>query len=315
MEHVKRVKLENCEATFLNLVELRCPHTWTLTFKGKTYKPITEAKCFQMVTCDYIDVGFDDLGQREYLARSDLTAAMEAKEALPIHLEEEVRQVRRAQPDTVVWVAMYHYTNGGYQDYHIVEDLCFGNNKLIISNESVLTSPLSGRPSVLDNLSLIVNCNMASPPPYTVRAAKVICNPVHAMSRAKGASDLKLAAINEEIWAGLQTGNVVIHCLAGVHRASCMVVSHALFRHFRLKHTHISSDIASIYTKLASIRKGVQPLGYLALVTSFREYLEKEAILEQAQQALKAESIKEIELENSEQEQEESSEMEVAKDS
>jgi protein tyrosine phosphatase len=218
---------------------------------------------------------------------------MESKQSLPLHTEETVKDVRRANPKTVVWFATYHYTNEGYQDYHIVEELCFGQNKLVISNESVLTSPLSGRPSVLDNVSLIVNCNMASPPPYTVRTEKVICHPVHAMPRTRGASDTKLAAINEDIWAGLQKGNVVIHCLAGVHRASCIVVSHALFRHYKLQHTHISSDIATIYTKLASIRKGVQPLGYLALVTSFREFLEREATLERAQQALRAQSIKE----------------------
>jgi hypothetical protein len=295
LEHVKRVKLDQHEITFLNLIELRYPHTWTVTLKSKTYKPIVEGKYLQMVSCDYIDVGFDDLGQREYVARSDFSSTMESKQPLPLHTEEAVKDVRRANPKTVVWFATYHYTNEGYQDYHIVEELCWGQNKLVISNESVLTAPLSGRPSVLDNISLIVNCNMASPPPYTVKSQRVICHPVHAMSRARGASDFKLAAINEDIWAGLQTGNVVVHCLAGVHRASCIVVSHALFRHYKLKHTHISSDIATIYTKLASIRKGVQPLGYLALVTSFREYLEKEAILERAQQALRAEATKEVE--------------------
>lgn len=273
LEHVKRVKLESKAASFLNLMDLRYPHTWTVTIKAKTHKPITEEKYFQMVTCDFIDVGFDELGQREYVDRNDFAAAIEAKKPLPIYPEEMVKQVRREKPNTVVWFSTYHY-GAGVQDYNIVEELSCGSNKLIISNESVLTAPLSGKPSVLDNIALIVNCNMPNPPPYTVKAKKVICHPVHAMCRQRGASDEILEKINQQIWAGLQQGNVVVHCLAGVHRASCIVVSHALYRHFKLKHTHIPGDTYELYARLASIRRGVQPLGYLALVTSFREYLE-----------------------------------------
>jgi protein-tyrosine phosphatase len=36
--------------------------------------------------------------------------------------------------------------------------------------------------------------------------------------------------MNEAMWEGLQTGNVVVHCLAGVHRAACVVVTHYLWR-------------------------------------------------------------------------------------
>jgi len=155
---------------------------------------------------------------------------------------------------------------------------CVSDLKLIISNEAILLAPPKSRHGpFFDNVALIVNCNLASPPPYTVTARKVICHPIHTMSRAKGASDSVLYSINDAIWEGLQTGNVVVHCLAGVHRAACVVVSHALYRHYRLRHTYISNDISALYSKLASIRRGVAPLGYLALVTSFRDSLEKQA--------------------------------------
>jgi len=258
-----------------------------------------EAKYLQLLICDFIDVGFDDLGRREYVARKDFSSAMESKQPLPIHSEDEVKQVRRRHPTTVLWMASYCYSSEGFHDYNIVEELCFGSNKLIISNEAILLAPPASRQAlVFDNIALIVNCNLPQPPPYTVTPKKVICHPLHTLSRAQGSSDPIFYSINEAIWAGLQTGNVVVHCLAGVHRAACVVVSHALYRHYKLRHTHISNDIAELYRKLASIRRGVAPLGYLALVSSFRDSLEKQLALQMQMQLEKqAEISKEGETE------------------
>ena len=38
-------------------------------------------------------------------------------------------------------------------------------------------------------------------------------------------------AIQEAIWAQLQRGTVAVHCLAGIHRAACIVACHYLWRY------------------------------------------------------------------------------------
>lgn len=85
-----------------------------------------------------------------------------------------------------------------------------------------------------------------------------------------------LTKFNEAMWEGLQKGSVVVHCLAGVHRAACVVVSHFLWRYYKQGHTYLSPDIAAIYECLGKRRYGVAPLDYVSLVKQFEEHLKSQ---------------------------------------
>jgi protein-tyrosine phosphatase len=110
---------------------------------------------------------------------------------------------------------------------------------------------------------------------YNVEAKKFIYFPVHDLLRNRDAREIveTFRNFNEAIWEGLQSGNVFCHCLAGVHRAACVAVSHYLWRYYKLGHTHLTSDIAKIYKSLSSRRAGVAALGYLELVKVWEAHL------------------------------------------
>ena len=105
-------------------------------------------------------------------------------------------------------------------------------NKIILSSESVLqtTAPhiLESRPpEIFGNISLIVNCHKKEIThnqgrKYSVDPKKVIFHPIHGLLSKTGDEKEIIQVfqeINEAIWEALKTGNVFIHCLAGVHRA------------------------------------------------------------------------------------------------
>ena len=50
--------------------------------------------------------------------------------------------------------------------------------------------------------------------------------------------------------------------MAGFHRAAFIVVSHFLWRHYHLNHSHISHDVPLIYQNIAKIRHGVLILDF-----------------------------------------------------
>merc|ERR1712117_992423 len=65
--------------------------------------------------------------------------------------------------------------------------------------------------------------------------------------------------IQEAMWEALQTGTVAVHCLAGIHRAACIVACHFLWRHYALGHTQLPSDARQIYSILKAARPAVEP--------------------------------------------------------
>lgn len=72
----------------------------------------------------------------------------------------------------------------------------------------------------------------------------------------------------------IQEGTVIVHCLAGVHRASAVTVSHYLYRHYALGHRHVCDDVPTLYENLAKIRRGVAPLGYKDMVDNYKLFLQ-----------------------------------------
>lgn len=101
---------------------------------------------------------------------------------------------------------------------------------------------------------------------------KILCFPVHDWFPCDEVYE-KLFFINQEIWEGIQKGHVVVHCLAGFHRSSCVVVSHFLFRYYFLEHKDIPFNIQKIYEDLGSIRKGVVILDFGPVLEGFQNFL------------------------------------------
>ena len=73
------------------------------------------------------------------------------------------------------------------------------------------------------------------------------------------ATNAKIDDINRKMWAAVQEGSVAVHCLAGIHRAACIMACHFLYRHYCLGHTHIPADTRDIYRKMISVRPHVSP--------------------------------------------------------
>lgn len=274
--HVKRVELK--PGSYMNLTNPLIPATWTVTV-GNVTKPIREVSKqeLSMIQCHFLDIGYDcHRGTREYIDVQDLPGLLDPPVPVSVLSEDMVKREREKNPALVIQVARYIYSNQDYSDYTILDELRVGRNQLLLSNESCLLKR-GGRAldSNFQNISLIVNCHMQSVPvDYYAVPCRVMCHAVHQLSRMPAHHRMQVfLEINEAIWEGLQTGTVVVHCLAGVHRASCVVVSHMLYRHFVKGQTYLSSDILTNYAGLAKIRRGVEPLGYIDLVRDFRNYL------------------------------------------
>jgi hypothetical protein len=178
----------------------------------------------------------------------------------------------------------YGYNSTGFssfRDYTIIDELGIGTNKFLLCSENVLTAPPRNaelRPDFLfDNITLIVNCHKKEKPgrKYTVNSKKVVYYPIHSLLGADDTEEIlqTFNTFNENIWEALKEGNVFCHCLAGVHRAACVAVSHYLWRYHKLGHTHLPCDISSIYQSLASRRPGVAPLSYVSLVRTWERHL------------------------------------------
>jgi len=108
---------------------------------------------------------------------------------------------------------------------------------------------------------------------YSVACPEVHSYPIHSICSFNDSPSQVYLEINEKIWRALQTGNVFVHCLAGVHRAASVVVSHFLWRYHMLGHTYLEKNIDAIYRLLKAVRPGVEPLSYIRYVSGFEASL------------------------------------------
>ena len=93
-------------------------------------------------------------------------------------------------------------------------------------------------------------------------------------SRYVQAVHKKIDAINEAMWAAIQEGTVAVHCLAGIHRAACIMACHFLYRYYVLGHADVPHDKADIYKKMMSVRPHVRP-AYEDILNSYEKYLQR----------------------------------------
>jgi len=282
LDHVRRIRKQDAEdcsffpdnATMINVADPFEPKTWTVSY-GTTKKPFHECvpKTKEKI---FIDIGHDELGRRQYVS---LVEATRHHGTIAMHTEEQVK----AEQSYRTIFARYFYKKGVYNDYTIIEELAVGNHKVILSNASILESRKAlTEPELGSSVALIVNCHqtLADCPKYAITPEKIVAFPVHCLG-CGGADDKEqiievFTNFNEAIWDALQRGNVVIHCLAGVHRAACVTVSHYLWRHYNLGHTHISVGLGEIYRSLAERRAGVAPLDYISLIKDFAAHLKQQ---------------------------------------
>lgn len=168
-----------------------------------------------------------------------------------------------------------------FLNYDVIPDLSLGaSQKLILCDEATLMRTLPDE-RIFEYLTLIVNCheNAVSPDKYQVGACTmgkhpaVICQAVHGWhSRDNSGMNKKNDEIQIAMWEHLQHGTVAVHCLAGIHRAACIVACHFLWRHYALGHKHIPADPVEIYRRLQAARPAVDP-AYEHVLRSYEAHL------------------------------------------
>ena len=128
------------------------------------------------------------------------------------------------------------------------------------------------------------------------RPPKVIAHAVHHWygfhEDSRNERNQIIDTINEAIWDALTVGvqiegededergtcsssdggSVAIHCLAGIHRAACIMACHFLYRYYILDQKHIPCDIKEIYATMMAVRPNVSP-AYQHILKSYEKYL------------------------------------------
>jgi len=170
-------------------------------------------------------------------------------------------------------------------NYSVIVDCSLGNTqRLILCDEAVLCRDNPEEP-IFDHLRLIVNCHesRASAGKYRVGSCSssqppaVIFQAVHEWYSMGVANQNQVNdQMQQAIWEHLQRGSVAVHCLAGIHRAACIVACHFLWRYYVLGHSEIPSSAAEIYRRLKAVRPAVSP-AYTHILTGYEAHLKKRA--------------------------------------
>lgn len=166
-----------------------------------------------------------------------------------------------------------------WSNYSVIPQLSIGNNKMILCDENTLCSQLPDD-RVFDNLVLIVNCheNKCCLTKYKVGTCStnsppaVICHAVHTWSRSFDSINRKCDEIQTAIWQALQNGSVAVHCLAGIHRAACIVACQYLYRHYKVGQKRISANHDEIYRQMIAVRPAVSP-AYTHVLMSYEAFV------------------------------------------
>eukprot|EP00933_Yihiella_yeosuensis_P055710 TRINITY_DN5459_c0_g1_i2.p1 TRINITY_DN5459_c0_g1~~TRINITY_DN5459_c0_g1_i2.p1 ORF type:complete len:337 (-),score=41.98 TRINITY_DN5459_c0_g1_i2:114-1124(-) len=170
-----------------------------------------------------------------------------------------------------------------WTNYDVIPDLSIGRTqRLILCDEATLTRDMPSE-KIFEHLKLIVNCHehRVAKGKYRIGSCSteehpaVICEAVHSWHAADTARmNEKNDAIQAAIWENLQHGTVAVHCLAGIHRAACIVACHFLYRHYVLGHTELPCDPKEIYRRLKAARPHVDP-AYAHVLKSYQTHLRR----------------------------------------
>ena len=266
--------------------------TWTAQRDGWDDEPLAKAVLLRLrsqAETTYISVAQDDDGQHRFVRFSDALAAKAAPLAL---LSEAV--VKRIPGNSQLFArpelfapqpaapAAAPVAAGGWDAFAPDSSLAphgFGSNyslvpwlsvgphaRVILCDESTLTRSLPEE-RILDHVTLVVNCHEAAPSVEKYKCGRergppeVIAHAVHQWWRDPSASVVeKNSEIQKAMWRHLQAGgSVAVHCLAGIHRAACIVACHFLYRHHALGQREVPHEPRDVYKKLQSVRPMVSP--------------------------------------------------------
>jgi len=171
------------------------------------------------------------------------------------------------------------------RNYSVIPDLSLGpTQRLILCDEATLTRNLP-QERIFEYLRLIVNCHesRSAPGKYKVGSCagkdppKAIFQAVHEWH---GLNSTEMNSVNDSIqesmWEQLQQGSVAVHCLAGIHRAACIVACHFLWRHYVLGHRDVPCDPKVIYQRLKAVRPAVSP-AYAHVLQKYEAHLKSKA--------------------------------------
>lgn len=169
-------------------------------------------------------------------------------------------------------------------NYDVIPDLSLGlTQRMILCDEATLTRSLPSE-KIFDYLCLIVNCHENNPNDgkyrigtcSTDRKPCVIYQAVHGWHGANNDEmNKRNDMMQQAMWENLQKGSVAVHCLAGIHRAACIVACHFLYRHYALGHTDIPADPKEIYRRLKAARPHVDA-AYAHVLRSYEAHLQKQ---------------------------------------
>eukprot|EP00746_Dinoflagellata_sp_MGD_P007729 gnl/MRDRNA2_/MRDRNA2_115363_c0_seq1.p1 gnl/MRDRNA2_/MRDRNA2_115363_c0~~gnl/MRDRNA2_/MRDRNA2_115363_c0_seq1.p1 ORF type:complete len:336 (-),score=48.29 gnl/MRDRNA2_/MRDRNA2_115363_c0_seq1:222-1229(-) len=168
-------------------------------------------------------------------------------------------------------------------NYDVIKELSIGRTQRLILCDETTLCRRSPEEKIFEHLRLIVNCHEWGDDvgKYQVGSCSsaqkpaVIWQAVHEW-HSLGGDDMNRAndAIQEGIWDALQKGTVAVHCLAGIHRAACIVACHFLWRHYALGHEDIPCDPSVIYASLMAQRPAVSP-AYTHVLNSYHAHLKR----------------------------------------
>ena len=231
-------------------------------------------------------------GQHRFVRLED---AFGGVQSLPLISEEEVKQ----QPKALKLYARAKETaqralirpedlpkemapHGFGTNYSVVPWLGLGGTRcVLLSDESTLTRE-PGQERILDLVTLVVNCHEDSCDLSKYRVGRKADGKLEVLTHAvhrwytHGSDAVQMNdEIQRAIWRHLEQGGcVAVHCLAGIHRAACIVACHFLFRHYALGHQDVPSDVKDIYRKLQSVRRAVSP-AYEHVLQDYRSHVMK----------------------------------------
>lgn len=245
-----------------------------------------------------ISVSQDEAGQHQFVNMGDAVRTLEEANVpdyeaglLTLTLEDEAKRIEAREEGVLLYARVESALvepsielcpHGWASNYSVVPELSLGRTqKLILSDEATLRRVLPDE-RIFEHLRLIVNCHehSAEASKYKIGSCssrdqrpQIICQAVHDWFRLD-ATTMNAAndQIQETIWKALQSGSVAVHCLAGIHRAACIVACHFLWRHYTLKHTNVTCNTEEIYRRLIAVRPNVSP-AYAHVLRQYELYL------------------------------------------
>ena len=235
----------------------------------------------------YISVAQEEDGQHVFIRPGEVLSLFSEREMKAAAGAKRLLYARRVRADEEVvlpltcekWDHVDLAPRGPFTNYSVVPWLCLGRTQaLILSDEHTLTTRAPNE-KIFEYLSLVVNCHEDRPDTSKYLAGsgkgrpppKVVAHAVHKWYARGDSVVQKNDAVQREIWKALQTGTVAVHCLAGIHRAACIVACHFLYRHYQLGHAHVPCDCSEIYNKLQQVRPAVSP-AYLDILRNYEAH-------------------------------------------